>query len=98
MRACSSAHSAGTKNEAGAPEILASLAASGAVAWGNPSGAFVFRTGSTSAPIAAADTISGVVDKIDLEFYASKSNSTYGRNNTIMPDSINLSVIVYLGK
>ena len=98
FRACSSAQSAGTKNEAGAPEISASLAASGAVAWSTPGGAFVFRTGSASSPVAVSDLTSGSISKTDLEFYASKSNSTYGRNNTIMPDSINLSVIVYLGK
>ena len=98
MRACSSAQSAGTKNEAGAPEISASLEAAGAVAWGSPKGAFVFSTGSASSPIAASDLNSGIKSKTSLGFYASKSNSVYGGNNTIMPESINLSAIIYLGK
>ena len=33
-----------------------------------------------------------------IEFNMSRINSVYGNSNTVMPNSIDISIIIYLGK
>ena len=39
--------------------------------------------------------VAGVWDSLDID--ASRSNPLYGSSTTVMPESINLPVILYLG-
>ena len=89
------AGSAGGYNEAGLPDIEGSF--SGADFDGDSSAAFkgAFQsTGWTDPGMAASGT-----HKIErsVAFYASLSNPIYGGATTVMPVSINLPVILYLG-
>ena len=98
LRACCSSQSIGTKNDAGAPNIEAFLGAAGAVAWSSPNGAFAYSPRSPESNVAVSDLNSGERRGSELVFNASNSNNIYGNNNTIMPDSINIPCIIYLGK
>ena len=64
------------------------------IAGGGPSGAFQANWAPNG--VAAVETkVAGVWDSLDID--ASRSNPLYGSSTTVMPESINLPVILYLG-
>ena len=82
---------AGAYNKPGAPNI------SGYSSWvrilgGSPSGAIVEKTGKTN-----ADNGDNTRTYVSIGIDASKSSSIYGASTTIMPSSVNVPVIIYLG-
>lgn len=82
---------AGAYNKPGAPNI------SGYSSWvrelgGSPSGAIVERAGTVN-----ADNGDNTRRYVSIGIDASKSSSIYGASTTIMPSSVNVPVILYLG-
>ena len=87
---------AGGYNAPGLPEIKGTLPHSASTAGGSPNttaGALRWITQISYA-------LSGVSGSgaADIQLNASSSNAIYGASNTVMPPSINLPVILYLGR
>ena len=90
------AGSAGGYNAPGLPEIEGSWSGWNimSIAGGSPSGAFQANW-APNGVVAAETKVAGAWDSLDID--ASRSNPLYGSSTTVMPESINLPVILYLG-
>ena len=64
------------------------------IAGGGSSGAFQANW-APNGVVAAEMKVAGAWDSLDID--ASRSNPLYGSSTTVMPESINLPVILYLG-
>ena len=64
------------------------------IAGGGPSGAFQANW-APNGVVAVETKVAGAWDSLDID--ASRSNPLYGSSTTVMPESINLPVILYLG-
>lgn len=96
FRAWAGGSTAGATNPAGLPALTGEASwtrgAGGEPATTNSAGAFrVTLAGSTT-----TNAVSGAGD-VRLDFDASWSNPIYGASPTVMPASVNLPVILYLG-
>ena len=96
FRAWTGGSTAGATNPAGLPALTGEASwtrgAGGEPATTNSAGAFrVTLAGSTT-----TNAVSGAGD-VRLDFDASWSNPIYGASPTVMPASVNLPVILYLG-
>ena len=96
FRAWTGAGSAGGYNAPGLPEIEGSWSGWNimSIAGGSPSGAFQANW-APNGVVAAETKVAGAWDSLDID--ASRSNPLYGSSTTVMPESINLPVILYLG-
>ena len=96
FRAWTEAGSAGGYNAPGLPEIEGSWSGWNimSIAGGGPSGAFQANW-APNGVVAAETKVAGAWDSLDID--ASRSNPLYGSSTTVMPESINLPVILYLG-
>ena len=83
---------AGSYNAPGLPEIEGTFNPWGIMPYSSNSGAFVSRENNGTHPD-ASNGGGGVL----FTFKASGSNSIYGASSTVMPPSINIPVIFYLG-
>lgn len=85
-------------NAAGAPNISGTVIGMLGASHANGDGAF----GGTS-PGIAHDLMAGPGSgdreyQYDVSINATLNNNVYGKSNTIMPDSINIPCVIYLGK
>ena len=98
MRACCQADNTGTYNVAGAPNIL-----------GTAKGIYLTFADSSSYTGAFSQESYGFDNRSVnhtserngyriLDFNANSSNEIYGNANTVMPESVNIPIVVYLGK
>ncbi len=98
LRASCLEGTAGRHNAAGAPNISGTV--TGLLGGGHASGNGAF--GDTSRGIVHDLQASPGSGDQDRQYYvtinASLSNSIYGKSNTIMPSSINILSIIYLGR
>lgn len=96
FRAWTGAGSAGGYNAPGLPEIEGAWSGWNimSIAGGGPSGAFQANW-APNGVVAVETKVAGVWDSLDID--ASRSNPLYGSSTTVMPESINLPVILYLG-
>ena len=96
FRAWTGAGSAGGHNAPGVPNILGSWSGWNimSIAQGTANGAFQAHW-EPNGVVAAEMKVAGVWDSLDID--ASRSNPLYGSSTTVMPESINLPVILYLG-
>ena len=94
MRALCDSNSSGTHNSAGLHNItgygtrflhVASAVYSGCVNLSNLTGELISGPGSTA-------------NSVNINIDASDSNKIYGSSNTVSPESVNLSCVIYLGK
>lgn len=87
---------AGGYNAPGLPEIEGAWSGWNimSIAGGGPSGAFQANW-APNGVVAVETKVAGVWDSLDID--ASRSNPLYGSSTTVMPESINLPVILYLG-
>lgn len=83
---------AGSYNAPGLPEIEGTFNPWGIMPYSSNSGAFVSRENNGTHPD-ASNSGGGVL----FTFKASGSNSIYGASSTVMPPSVNIPVIIYLG-
>ena len=83
---------AGSYNAPGLPEIEGTFNPWGIMPYSSNSGAFVSRENNGMHPD-ASNGGGGVL----FTFKASGSNSIYGASSTVMPPSVNIPVIIYLG-
>lgn len=83
---------AGSYNAPGLPEIEGTFNPWGIMPYSSNSGAFVSRENNGTHPD-AGNSGGGVL----FTFKASGSNSIYGASSTVMPPSVNIPVIFYLG-
>lgn len=90
------AGNAGGYNAPGLPEIEGAWSGWNimSIAGGGPSGAFQANW-APNGVVAVETKVAGVWDSLDID--ASRSNPLYGSSTTVMPESINLPVILYLG-
>ena len=102
MRA-SLGRNAGTANTAGLPNITGYAAASdegGVISWplfGTHSGALDTEMRPLSAHLSSVyGALQTTVGGINID--ASRSSKIYGNSVTVIPDSINIPIIIYLGK
>ena len=101
LRASSSSVLAGTNNDQGLPDIIGSISAI-SDAYSTQlfvddvavTGAFTKKMG-TKRYVGSGDTGSL---PISINFNASNSNKIYGKSNSVIPPSVNLLIIIYLGK
>ena len=101
MRASSSSVLAGTNNDQGLPDITGSISAI-SDAYSTQlfiddvavTGAFTKKMG-TKRYVGSGDTGSL---PISINFNASNSNKIYGKSNSVIPPSVNLLIIICLGK
>lgn len=89
---------AGSKNEAGLPNIEGDITAIRVGDLTEYSGALIGTGNINGAAGNEFAYSSGLTTKGQLSFDASKSNPIYGNNTTVMPESTNIPVIMYLGK
>lgn len=96
FRAWTGAGSAGGYNAPGVPNILGSWSGWNilSIEQGTANGAFQSHW-EPNGVVAAEAKVAGVWDSLDID--ASRSNPLYGSSTTVMPESINLPVILYLG-
>ena len=101
MRACCTKN-AGTWNPASLPDIVGSVDnSSGGVKsqmFGAPFDAFGAFSQITESRYSSDDSMTRAALCSILYFNASKSNSVYGASNTVLPESINQSLVIYLGR
>ena len=90
------AGNAGGYNAPGLPEIEGAWSGWNimSIAGGGSSGAFQANW-APNGVVAVETKVAGVWDSLDID--ASRSNPLYGSSTTVMPESINLPVILYLG-
>ena len=90
------AGNAGGYNAPGLPEIEGAWSGWNimSIAGGGPSGAFQANW-APNGVVAVETKVAGVWDSLDID--ASRSNPLYGSSTTVMPASVNLPVILYLG-
>ena len=93
--------SAGTHHDAGLPEISGAFGVRGTMIIDNSiieaNGAF--RITETSYDVNYASfQVSSNLSSQGCTFYASRNNVTYGSSPTVMPASVNLPAILYLGE
>ena len=81
----------GTANRAGAPEIQGYM--NFGVTNGNGYGAFYFQSAGSYGQMSPVHN-----DHYHFSFEASRCSSIYGSSETVMPASINIPIILYLGK
>ena len=89
----------GRYNEAGLPDIEGSFESSGAFElFGSRANATGCFTGSSAimTDVASATTTSNSTYK--MTFIAKRSNIIYGKSNTVMPASVNIKMVIYLGQ
>ena len=102
FRACTgSVGSAGTHHDAGLPEISGAFGVRGTMIIDNSiieaNGAF--RITETSYDVNYASfQVSSNLSSQGCTFYASRNNVIYGSSPTVMPASVNLPAILYLGE
>ena len=89
----------GTANSAGAPELAGTFAVNNTydsylVKSAGSNGVFSW-TVSNKRHLAEGSSSGGSLNT--LSFSASKGNPIYGNSNTVMPNSINIPIIIYLG-
>lgn len=96
MRACGQTAKTGTMNEAGAPNITGRIQSSTLFGWwgGNTSGAF--SVAGQNQNYTDGSNWQHIINY--MSFDASNVNNIYGKSSTIIPESVNLSCIIYLGK
>ena len=96
FRGWTGAGSAGEYNAPGLPEIEGAWSGWNimSIAGGENAGAFQSHW-EAAGSIASATKEAGVWDRLLIK--ASRSNPLYGSSTTVMPESINLPVILYLG-
>ena len=80
----------GAANAAGAPEISGDMTF--CVNNGNGSGAFSFPYGGSYGQL---DPVGGAAYHFD--FKASRCSGIYGTSETVMPKSVNVPIMIYLG-
>ena len=80
----------GTTNSAGVPEISGSM--NFGVIYGYGTGAFSFIHVSSYGQMVAQHN-----DNYNFDFNASRCSDIYGNSETVMPKSINMPAIIYLG-
>ena len=83
---------AGEANQAGLPEIYGEIATPAAH---KRVGAFSDNGDHIKAFLEIGQPYN---DILVTYFNASKSNSIYGSSNTVLPESINQAIVIYLGK
>lgn len=83
---------AGAHNSAGAPEISGSIQRVFTTSQAEATGAFSFSDAWTGAQSGGGSAINA------LNFSASDSNDIYSNSTTIMPDSVNQPIMIYLGR
>ena len=81
----------GTANRAGVPEIQGYM--NFGVTSGNGYGAFYFQSAGNYGQMSPVHN-----DHYCFSFEASRCSSIYGSSETVMPASINIPIILYLGK
>ena len=100
MRASVQTSDLGCANAAGAPNITGSVSCLGANNSGmwceTGYGALAGTSSYRSNQFESATSSGSPCHAISLD--SSKSNSIYGSSNTIMPVSVNIPIIIYLGK
>ena len=92
MRACCSSDAAGTYISAGLPEISGTFDLDDNQA-PTATGAF-FNSGSAGTGFSVNADSKGK----EVQFNASRVNSLYGKSDTVTPNSVNINIIIYLGK
>ena len=102
MRACCT-DNAGTWNKAALPDITGSIVLDSTIARAQMFGEPVITSGvfsqDTVSKYASEDALSQASSMCRaLYFNASNSNSVYGSSNTVLPESINQAIIIYLGR
>ncbi|MEQ2653010.1 hypothetical protein AAAU16_00730 [Desulfovibrio piger] len=83
---------AGAHNGAGLPEISGKVSRAFLTLNVKTEGAFTLNDKSVGSQSGGESTISGLI------FSASKSNTIYGNSPTVMPDSANQPIMIYLGR
>lgn len=92
LRVCLQEGTAGTTNQASLPNITGNASFCGRAGSAGP-GCLKKSVYSNAAPAGA--NLYGISNLI---FDASDSNTIYGLSDTVMPNSINFLVVIYLGK
>ena len=83
---------AGAHNGAGLPEISGKVSRAFLTLNVKTEGAFTLNDKSVGSQSGGESAISGLI------FSASKSNTIYGNSPTVMPDSANQPIMIYLGR
>lgn len=83
---------AGAHNGAGLPEISGKVSRAFLTLNAKTEGAFTLNDKSVGSQSGGESAISGLI------FSASKSNTIYGNSPTVMPDSANQPIMIYLGR
>lgn len=96
LRACTGSGNAGGYNAPGIPNITGDWSGWNimSIAQGGANGAFQSHW-EPNGTVALETKVAGVWDNLHID--ASRSNPLYGSSTTVMPESINLPVILYLG-
>lgn len=90
MRAYVQGTGAGGANAAGVPEISGGI--NFGVSHGAGWGAFELLTGGSYGQMAISSNA-----PYYFGFKASRSNDIYGSSETVMPESVNIPIVIYLG-
>ncbi len=92
MRACSQVKEIGQTIDAGIPNIVGALE-------GGPDNSIGYATGAFRTDGNTSGTTEGSRFYFNnVSFDASRCSQIYGNSNTIMPASVNIPIIIYLGK
>ena len=96
MRACTQLSDAGSANEAGIPGWNGVIHETNGYEQPYLSGGPFSCSNYSGRAYTRTNGIANVPAMI--EFNMSRINSVYGNSNTVMPNSIDISIIIYLGK
>ena len=94
MRACGEANKTGTTLTAGLPNIVGQARRFIAIHEGGNSGALFIDNHATEA-LAGQAGANGASYFINID--ASRSNDIYGKSASVIPNSVNIQIIIYLG-
>lgn len=89
---------AGGANAAGAPNISGTVAGIIGASAAKGDGAFGDTSRGIRHELMAVNSSGDTEYQYNVTINASLSNSVYGKSNTIMPSSINILSVIYLGK
>ena len=95
LRASCEQSQAGYHNDEGLPNIAGSFSCQKCGVYSDITATGPFSASSTSL-IGSGDGRSGT--NIKWNFDASRTNNIYGSSNSVMPESIDISCIIYLGR
>ena len=90
MRACVQGAGTGSSNAAGSPEISGGI--NFGVTDGDGWGAFSFVRGGSYGVMSPISN-----DAYHFDFNASRCSDIYGASETVMPESVNVPIAIYLG-